>query len=97
MTTRTRVLDLFDIGDVIGVARSAVPHAHRRSRRFGSSRLELLAKSLRPLPFGKEEVGRRRDGASLRIRRSGAAVSPAVCGSRRASGGARARFARDRA
>ena len=40
--------------------------------------VQLLAKSLRPLPFGKEEVVDGADRAPLRLRRSGAALPPAV-------------------
>jgi len=54
--------DLLDIGDVIGV------HGPLFRTRTGEvtvkvERLELLAKSLRPLPFGKEEVV---DGQTVR-------------------------------
>ena len=54
--------DLLDIGDVIGV------HGPLFRTRTGEvtvkvERLELLAKSLRPLPFGKEEVV---DGKTVR-------------------------------
>ncbi len=49
------VLELLDIGDVIGVEgplfRTRTGETTVRAERF-----ELLAKSLRPLPFGKEEV-----------------------------------------
>ncbi len=54
--------DLLDIGDVVGV------HGPLFRTRTGEvtvkvERLELLAKSLRPLPFGKEEVV---DGQTVR-------------------------------
>ena len=54
--------DLLDIGDVVGV------HGPLFRTRTGEvtvkvERLELLAKSLRPLPFGKEEVV---DGTTVR-------------------------------
>ncbi|HEV2178704.1 MAG TPA: lysine--tRNA ligase [Gemmatimonadaceae bacterium] len=52
---RYAALDLLDLGDVIGVEgplfRTKTGEATVRVRAF-----ELLAKSLRPLPFGKEEV-----------------------------------------
>ena len=52
---RFSVLELFDIGDVIGAAgplfRTRTGEVTVRVEAF-----ELLAKSLRPLPFGKEEV-----------------------------------------
>src|SRR4051812_24331005 len=49
------VLDLFDIGDVIGVAG---PLFRTRTGEVTVRAMEvtLLSKSLRPLPFGKEEV-----------------------------------------
>jgi lysyl-tRNA synthetase, class II len=56
------VLELLDIGDVLGVAgplfRTKTGEVTVRVERF-----ELLAKSLRPLPFGKEEVV---DGQTVR-------------------------------
>ncbi len=56
------VLDHFDLGDIIGVAgelfRTRTGETTVRVERF-----ELLAKSLRPLPFGKEEVV---DGETVR-------------------------------
>ncbi len=52
---RFAVVELFDIGDVVGIAgvlfRTKTGEATVRVESF-----ELLAKSLRPLPFGKEEV-----------------------------------------
>ena len=56
------VLDLLDVGDIIGV------HGPLFRTRTGEvtvrvDRFELLAKSLRPLPFGKEETV---DGAVVR-------------------------------
>ena len=52
---RYAALDLLDLGDVIGVAgpvfRTRTGEATVRVKSY-----ELLAKSLRPLPFGKEEV-----------------------------------------
>ena len=89
-------LDLFDIGDVIGVSGPAVSHAHGRGDGACRRRCSLLAKSLRPLPFGKEEVV---DGVTVRhsgFSDPGAAVSPAIRRSRRASGGARRCSARAR-
>ena len=55
-------LDLFDIGDVIGIAG---PLFRTRTGEVTVRAVEvtLLAKSLRPLPFGKEEVV---DGATVR-------------------------------
>src|SRR5262249_55399434 len=55
-------LDLFDIGDVIGVAG---PLFRTRTGEVTVRAVEvtLLAKSLRPLPFGKEEVV---DGVTVR-------------------------------
>jgi len=59
---RFMVLDLLDLGDVIGVAgplfRTRTGEATIRVQSF-----EVLAKSLRPLPFGKEEMV---DGALVR-------------------------------
>jgi lysyl-tRNA synthetase class 2 len=56
------VLELLDIGDVIGVSgplfRTKTGEVTVRAERF-----ELLAKSLRPLPFGKEEMV---DGKTVR-------------------------------
>jgi lysyl-tRNA synthetase class 2 len=55
-------LDLFDIGDVIGIAG---PLFRTRTGEVTVRAVDvtLLAKSLRPLPFGKEEVV---DGATVR-------------------------------
>jgi lysyl-tRNA synthetase, class II len=55
-------LDLFDIGDVIGVSG---PLFRTRTGEVTVRAIEvtLLAKSLRPLPFGKEEIV---DGATVR-------------------------------
>jgi lysyl-tRNA synthetase class 2 len=59
---RYTLLDLFDLGDVIGVTgplfRTRTGEVTVRVESF-----EMLAKSLRPLPFGKEEVV---DGAVVR-------------------------------
>jgi lysyl-tRNA synthetase class 2 len=59
---RYALLDLFDLGDVIGVAgtlfRTRTGEATVRVDEF-----EMLAKSLRPLPLGKEEMG---DGQVVR-------------------------------
>ena len=56
------VLELLDIGDIVGVEgplfRTKTGEVTVRAERF-----ELLAKSLRPLPFGKEEVV---DGETVR-------------------------------
>jgi lysyl-tRNA synthetase class 2 len=56
------MLDLFDIGDVIGVSG---PLFRTRTGEVTVRAVEvaLLAKSLRPLPFGKEEIV---DGATVR-------------------------------
>jgi lysyl-tRNA synthetase, class II len=48
-------LDLYDIGDVIGVS-GALFRTRTGEITVRVQRVELLAKSLRPLPFGKEEV-----------------------------------------
>ena len=56
------VLDLFDIGDVIGV-RGPLFRTRTGEVTVRAAEVELLAKSLRPLPFGKEEVI---DGATVR-------------------------------
>ncbi len=48
-------LDLYDIGDVIGVS-GPLFHTRTGEITVRVQRVELLAKSLRPLPFGKEEV-----------------------------------------
>ncbi|MGI8507989.1 MAG: lysine--tRNA ligase [Gemmatimonadaceae bacterium] len=56
-------LSMLDIGDVIGVR--GVPFRTRTGEpTVRVTRLEMLAKSLRPLPFGKEEVGE--DGRIIR-------------------------------
>jgi lysyl-tRNA synthetase class 2 len=56
------LLDFFDIGDVIGVS---CPLFRTRTGEVTvrAAEVQLLAKSLRPLPFGKEEVV---DGATVR-------------------------------
>jgi lysyl-tRNA synthetase class 2 len=56
------VLDLFDIGDVIGVA-GPLFRTRTGEVTVRATDVELLAKSLRPLPFGKEEVV---DGVTVR-------------------------------
>jgi lysyl-tRNA synthetase class 2 len=48
-------LDLYDIGDVIGVT-GPLFRTRTGEITVRVQRVELLAKSLRPLPFGKEEV-----------------------------------------
>ena len=48
------VLDLFDIGDVIGVS-GPLFRTRTGEVTVRVAKVELLAKSLRPLPFGKEE------------------------------------------
>jgi lysyl-tRNA synthetase class 2 len=48
-------LDLYDIGDVIGVT-GPLFRTRTGENTVRVQRVELLAKSLRPLPFGKEEV-----------------------------------------
>ena len=55
-------LDLFDIGDVIGVT-GPLFRTRTGEVTVRVTEVELLAKSLRPLPFGKEEVV---DGATVR-------------------------------
>ena len=55
-------LDLFDIGDVIGVEGPVFRTRTGEVTVRGTS-VQLLAKSLRPLPFGKEEVV---DGVTMR-------------------------------
>ncbi|MBA3891226.1 MAG: lysine--tRNA ligase [Gemmatimonadaceae bacterium] len=54
--------ELLDIGDVIGVA-GPLFRTRTGETTVRADRLELLAKSLRPLPFGKEEVV---DGVTVR-------------------------------
>ncbi|MBV9492717.1 MAG: lysine--tRNA ligase, partial [Acidobacteria bacterium] len=49
------VLDLFDIGDVIGVE-GPLFRTRTGEVTVRAADVQLLAKSLRPLPFGKEEV-----------------------------------------
>ena len=48
-------LDLYDIGDVIGLS-GPLFHTRTGEITVRVQRVDLLAKSLRPLPFGKEEV-----------------------------------------
>jgi lysyl-tRNA synthetase class 2 len=55
-------LDLFDIGDVIGIAGSLF-RTRTGEVTVRAVEVTLLAKSLRPLPFGKEEIV---DGATVR-------------------------------
>jgi lysyl-tRNA synthetase class 2 len=59
---RYALLDLFDIGDVIGVS-GPLFRTRTGEVTVRAVDVELLAKSLRPLPFGKEEVV---DGATVR-------------------------------
>src|SRR5450432_1692164 len=49
------MLDLFDIGDVIGVA-GPLFRTRTGEVTVRAIEVELLSKSLRPLPFGKEET-----------------------------------------
>jgi lysyl-tRNA synthetase class 2 len=56
------LLDLFDIGDVIGVA-GPLFRTRTGEVTVRVTAVEMLAKSLRPLPFGKEEVV---DGVTVR-------------------------------
>lgn len=56
-------LDLLDIGDVIGVS-GKVFRTRSGEPTVRVARLEILAKSLRPLPFAKEEVAA--DGSVVR-------------------------------
>jgi lysyl-tRNA synthetase, class II len=55
-------LDLFDLGDVVGVS-GPLFRTRTGEVTVRVERVEMLAKSLRPLPFGKEEVV---DGAIVR-------------------------------
>jgi lysyl-tRNA synthetase class 2 len=55
-------LGLYDIGDVIGVA-GPLMRTRTGEVTVRVTQVEMLAKSLRPLPFGKEEVV---DGATVR-------------------------------
>jgi lysyl-tRNA synthetase, class II len=55
-------LDLFDIGDVVGVA-GPLMRTRTGEVTVRVSSVEMLAKSLRPLPYGKEEVV---DGQTVR-------------------------------
>jgi len=50
------LMDLLDLGDWIGVE-GPVFRTRRGEATIRVERLELLSKTLRPLPFGKEEVG----------------------------------------
>lgn len=59
---RYAVLDLFDIGDVIG-ASGPLFRTRTGEVTIRVTEVQLLAKSLRPLPFGKEEVV---DGVTVR-------------------------------
>jgi lysyl-tRNA synthetase class 2 len=59
---RYTVLDLFDIGDIIGVS-GPLFRTRTGEVTVRVTEVELLAKSLRPLPFGKEEVV---DGVAVR-------------------------------
>ena len=74
-------LKLFDLGDVIGVT-GALFRTKTGEATVRVASAEMLAKSLRPLPFGKEETvdGVRR--APLGVQRSRAALPPARGGSR---------------
>jgi lysyl-tRNA synthetase class 2 len=56
------LLDLFDIGDVIGVA-GPLFRTRTGEVTVRVDKVDVLAKSLRPLPFGKEEVV---DGVTVR-------------------------------
>ncbi|MFI5231514.1 MAG: lysine--tRNA ligase [Gemmatimonadales bacterium] len=55
-------LDLFDLGDIVGVS-GPLFRTRTGEVTVRVERVELLAKSLRPLPFGKEEVV---DGVTVR-------------------------------
>ena len=55
-------LDLFDIGDVVGVS-GPLMRTRTGEVTIRVSTVEMLAKSLRPLPYGKEEVV---DGVTVR-------------------------------
>jgi lysyl-tRNA synthetase class 2 len=55
-------LDLYDIGDIIGVA-GTLFRTRTGEVTVRVEEVELLAKSLRPLPFGKEEIV---DGVTVR-------------------------------
>jgi lysyl-tRNA synthetase class 2 len=55
-------LDLFDIGDVVGVS-GTLMRTRTGEVTIRVATVELLAKSLRPLPYGKEEIV---DGVTVR-------------------------------
>ena len=55
-------LDLFDIGDIVGVT-GTLMRTRTGEVTVRVSAVEMLAKSLRPLPYGKEEVV---DGVTIR-------------------------------
>src|SRR4029079_4567650 len=57
-----RALDLYDIGDVVGIG-GPLFRTRTGEVTVRAVDVELLAKSLRPLPFGKEEVV---DGVTVR-------------------------------
>jgi lysyl-tRNA synthetase class 2 len=59
---RYDALDLYDIGDIIGVA-GPLFRTRTGEVTVPVDEVELLAKSLRPLPFGKEEII---DGVTIR-------------------------------
>jgi lysyl-tRNA synthetase class 2 len=59
---RWALLDLFDIGDVVGVE-GPLMRTRTGEVTVRVSSVEMLAKSLRPLPYGKEEVV---DGRTVR-------------------------------
>jgi lysyl-tRNA synthetase class 2 len=59
---RWRQLDLYDIGDVVGVA-GPLMRTRTGEVTIRVASVEMLAKSLRPLPYGKEEVV---DGQTVR-------------------------------
>src|SRR5690348_7308945 len=56
------MLDLFDIGDVVGIA-GPLFRTRTGEVTVRATEVTLLAKSLRPLPFGKEEIV---NGATVR-------------------------------
>ena len=92
---RYALLEHFDLGDIVGVD-GPLFRTRTGEVTVRVIDVELLAKSLRPLPFGKEEEVDGAGRTALGLQRSGAALPPAVCGSRGSSGGARAVSSRAR-
>jgi lysyl-tRNA synthetase class 2 len=71
---RYATLDLFDIGDVIGVS-GPLFRTRTGEVTVRATDVTLLSKSLRPLPFGKEEIV---DGVTVRHSGADLAVHPEV-------------------